>query len=437
MLRRKIIDYLKHWKETHGAECLLINGARQVGKSYAVERFGRSEYESYVGIDFVKSPELKELFRGSLAPADIYSKMSLLLPSARLAPGKTLIFLDEIQECPEARSAFKYLAQDGTYDVIGSGSLLGVRFRELRDAPSLPVGYERQVTMRPLDFEEFLWARGYSPEALSLLRGYFDRLEPVPGSVHETMMRYLREYLVVGGMPAVVSAFIRGGDFSAAGEVQTMLHDLYLDDIAKYAQPSERAKARACYLSLPRQLAKENTRFRYATVEPRGSSRKFEGSIDWLAGADMVLRCNAVSTPQFPLASYEEADRFRLYAHDTGMLMAMFDASMKAEVVFNTLTGPMKGGLYENLVATMLAQKSIPLRYWTSKDTKYEIEFLVDSHGSAAPVEVKASRGSTASLNSVLARDDVRCGYKLIDGNLGRDGKKVTLPLYMAMFLFE
>ncbi len=437
MLKRKITACLKEWKDNHGRECLLINGARQVGKSYAVEQFGLSEYESYVAIDFVKSPELKDIFSGSLDPADIYSRMTLLLPGTRLIPGKTLIFIDEIQECPAARSAFKYLAQDGRFDVIGSGSLLGVRFRELADAPSLPVGYERQITMHPLDFEEFLWARGYNQAAIDLLRGYFERIEPVPQAVHETMMRYLREYLAVGGMPAVVCAFAPEGDFGRAGDAQKMLHDLYLDDIAKYGQPNERAKARACYLSLPRQLAKENTRFRYATVEARSSARKFEGSIDWLCGANMTLRCNAVSTPRFPLVSYEEADRFRLYANDTGLLMAMFDASMKSAVVLNTLDGPMKGGLYENLVASMLAQKDIPLHYWTSQDTKHEIEFLVDSDVSAVPVEVKASRGSTASLNSVLERDDVKVGYKLIDGNLGQDGKKVTLPLYMAMFLFE
>ena len=437
MLKRKITARLKEWKTGHGQECLLINGARQVGKSYAVERFGLDEYESYIPIDFVKTPELKAIFAGPLDPSDIYSRMTLLMPGTRLVPGKTLIFIDEIQECPEARSAFKYLAQDGRFDVVGSGSLLGVRFRELKDAPSLPVGYERQITMHPLDFEEFLWARGYSPEAIGLLRGYFERLEPVPQAVHETMMHYLREYLAVGGMPAVVSAFVPNGDFTKAGDAQRMLHDLYLDDIAKYAQPNERAKARACYLSLPRQLAKENTRFRYATVESRSSARKFEGSVDWLRGANMALRCNAVSTPRFPLVSYEEADRFRLYANDTGLLMAMFDASMRAAVVLNTLEGPMKGGLYENLIASMLAQKDIPLHYWTSQDTKREIEFLVDADASVVPVEVKASRGSTVSLNSMLERDDVKVGYKLIDGNLDRDAKKVTLPLYMAMFLFE
>lgn len=435
LLKRKMLDFLQAWKASHGQECLLVNGARQVGKSFLIEVFGNQEYESFIPIDFVKSPHLKGIFSGSLAADDIYSRITLLIPGARLVPGNTLIFLDELQECPEARAAFKYLAQDERCDVIGSGSLLGIRFRELVNAPSLPVGYERQITMRPLDFEEFLWAKGYDSEAILSLRGYMDRMEPVPQAVHCAMMTNLREYLAVGGMPAVVQTFCDGRDFGAAHDAQTMLHDLYLDDIARYAPPSERVKARACYLSLPRQLAKENTRFRYAVVERRSGARKFEGSVDWLVGSEMALRCTAVSTPQFPLAAYEDDGRFRLYANDTGMLMAMYDFKMKAAVVENSLTGPMKGGLYENLVAGMLTSRGVPLRYWMSQDSKREIEFLADGEASAVPIEVKASRGATASLNAVLERGDVKLGYKLVDDNVGRDGKKITLPLYMAMFL--
>lgn len=437
MLKRKMYNRLVNWKKTHGTECLLVCGARQVGKSYVINEFGKAEYEHFVTIDFVKSPELKSIFTESLSADAIYSRMTLTIPGIRLVPGKTLIFLDEIQECPEARSAFKYLAQDGRFDVIGSGSLLGIRFREMGNAPSLPVGYERQITMHPLDFEEFLWARGYSPDAVALLREYLLKMEPVPQSIHQTMMRQLREYLAIGGMPAVVSSFAEAGDYGRAHDVQTMLHALYLDDIAKYAPANERVKARACYLSLPAQLAKENTRFKYATVEKRSSARKYEGSVDWICGANMTLRSTCVSTPDFPLASYEQPDRFRLYANDTGMLMAMFDFSMKQAVVDNSLKGPMKGGLYENLIGSMLAQKDIPLRYWMSQNAKNEIEFLIEQNAAVSPVEVKASRGSTASLNAVLERESIKVGYKLIDGNIGQDGKKITLPLYMAMFLLD
>ena len=439
MLKRKMLDHLMRWKASRGNKCLLINGARQVGKSFIVDRFGEAEYQSYIKLDFVKHPEQKGIFEGSIAAEDVYSRITLFVPGATVVPGSTLMFIDEIQECPAARAAFKYLAIDGRCDVVGSGSLLGIRFRELEGgAPSLPVGYEQQVTMRPLDFEEYLWARGYGQDAADALRGFLGRTEPVPQALHQQMMGLLREYIAIGGMPAVVQAFVDSGrDFGVAHAEQLDLHALYLDDIARYAPPSERVKARACYQSLPRQLAKENTKFQYSVVERRAGARKFSGSVDWLVGSEMVLRCQALSTPTFPLTSYEVDDRFRLYANDTGLLMAMFDFSMKAAVASNTLSGPMKGGLYENLVATTLAANGVPLRYWMSENGNQEIEFLAERDARVVPIEVKSSRGSTASLDALLARDDVRYGYKLVDGNVGRVGKKVTLPLYLAMFLFR
>ena len=425
--------FLNQWKESRKKKCLLINGARQVGKSFIVDRFGEEAYESYVKLDFVEHPEHRAVFDGPLSAESVLSRITLVIPGARIVPGKTLLFFDEIQECPAARASFKYLAQDGRCDVVGSGSLLGMRFRELSDAPSLPVGYEEQVTMRPLDFEEFLWARGYDDGALDLLKPHLSTFEPISQAVHDTMMRLLREYLAVGGMPAVVEAFSNGWDYGAAHEEQLALHALYLDDIARYAARAQRVKALSCYLSLPRQLAKENTKFQYAVVEKRGSARKFDGAVDWLVGSEMALRCQAVTTPDFPLAAYEDGSRFRLYANDTGLLMAMYDFSMKAAVVDNTLKGPMKGGLYENLAACMLAANGDPLRYWMSKSGNREIEFLLERGGAVEPVEVKSSRGSTVSLDSVLEREGVDVGYKLIDGNVGRHGKKVTLPLYLAM----
>ena len=437
MLKRKMMDVLLDWKSSHERECLLVNGARQVGKSYIIELFGESHYRNFIKLDFVEHPEYTGIFRDSLAADDIYSRLTLFVPGARIVPGETLLFLDELQECPAARSAFKYLALDGRCDVVGSGSLLGMRFRELENAPSLPVGYERQVTMRALDFEEFLWALGYDEGAVGQLEAYARNRSAVPRELHERMMRHAREYLAVGGMPATVQAFAPTRDFGAAHGVQLNLHALYLDDIARYAPPEERVKARACYLSLPRQLAKENTKFQYAVVEKRAGARKYESSVDWLVGSEMVLQCRAVSTPTYPLAAYEDGARFRLYAHDTGMLMAMYDFGMMRAVVEDELTGPMKGGLYENLTAVALAANSMPLRYWMSTGGNREIEFLGERDARVEPIEVKASRGSTASLNALLERDDIVRGYKLTSGNVGQDGKKVTLPHYLAMYLYR
>ena len=437
MMKRKMLGYLREWRRAKHGEALLVKGARQVGKSFVVDQFGRSDYESFISIDFVKQPQMKTAFAGSLDPAEIFLQISLLMPGAHLIPGSTLLFLDEIQECPQARSALKYLAQDARFDTVASGSLLGIQYREDDVQPSIPVGYERAVEMRPLGFDEFLWARGYDEEAVASLSRYPESFEAVPQAVNDAMMRLFREYIAVGGMPSVVQAFVDSNDFGVVHDEQVKLLGSYRDDIAKYATASERVKARACYESLPRQLAKENTKFQYAVVEKRGTARKFEGSVDWLVGADMVLRCQAVSSLSYPLASYEDGSRFRLYANDTGLLIAMHDFDMKAAVVNNTLAGPMKGGLYENAVACMLAQNGVALRYWTSKDAKREIEFAGQRDAAVVPVEVKASRGTSLSFDEVLARDDVKLGYKLADGNVGRSGKKVTLPLYLSMFLFR
>lgn len=434
MLKRKMLNRLLRWRETKHQSCLLIKGARQVGKSYIVEHFGRTAYRNFVEIDFIRNPEAKRAFEGNLDAETIFRNLSLYGENISFSPGGTLLFLDEIQECPRARTALKYLALDDRIDVIASGSLLGISYRE--EATSIPVGYEQQIEMHPLDFEEFLWARGYTEDAIRALAAHVASLEPLEHGVHEHMMRLLREYLVVGGMPDVVQSFVDSNNFAVAHERQQAVLATYLDDIARYATAPERVKARACYLSLPQQLAKENTKFQYATVEKRGTARKFDSSVDWLEGARMVLRCRSLSTPQFPLRSYEQDGTFRLYANDTGLLLAMYDYPMKAAVVNNTLKGPMKGGLYENLVACMLAAHDIPLRYWRSSNGQHEIEFFVDgSDATVVPVEVKAGRGSTASLNAVLERDDVRRAYKLIDGNVGVVGKKITLPLYLGAFL--
>ena len=434
MLRRKLTDYLRRWRANKHQECLLVKGARQVGKSFAIERFGEREYRNFIKIDFILEPALREVFEGAVDADSIFRRISLVKEHARFVPGETLLFLDEIQECPLARTALKYLALDDRIDVIASGSLLGIEFRE--EQTSIPVGYERQVELHPLDFEEFLWARGYDSQALNVFRGHVERLERVPDVVHQRMMGLLREYLAVGGMPNVVQQFVDTQNFAVAHEAQRAILASYEDDIARYATAAERVKARACYRSLPRQLAKENTKFQYSVVEKRGTARKFDGSVDWLEGARMVLRCRALSTPTFPLVSYEQDDKFRLYANDTGLLLGMHDFMMMEPVVANTLKGPMKGGLYENLVACMLAARDLPLRFWRSERGDREIEFLLDgADATVVPIEVKAGRGSTVSLNELLARDDVRVGYKFLDGNVGQVGKKISLPLYLVPFV--
>lgn len=432
MLKRKIYQQLQEWRDFHHEDCLLIKGARQVGKTFAITQFGQTEYESFIAINFIESPQLKALFDGDLSSSNIKKQMTMLIPGIQFIAEKTLIFLDEIQECPNARTALKFLAQDNTIDVIASGSLLGLSYASVS---SIPVGYERQIEMYGLDFEEYLWALGYSEETTNTLREHFHALEPLPDEVHKKMLEILHEFMAIGGMPAVVQAFVEKQNFATAYAEQEKILAAYLDDIAKFADVATRNKARECYLSIPRQLAKENTKFKYGMVEKKGTARKFETALDWLRDANLVRYCRAVTTPQFPLRAYEDESKFRVYLSDPGLLCAMYGFEMIAAIICDELQGPMKGGIYENVVADMLVKARRDLHYWMNDKGNIEIEFLLEKEASVVPVEVKAKRGATASLNKLLEQDDMKYGYKLSAGNIGVSGKKITLPLYMALYL--
>lgn len=432
MLKRKIYQQLQEWRDSHHEDCLLIKGARQVGKTFAITQFGQTEYESFIAINFIESPQLKALFDGDLSSSNIKKQMTMLIPGIQFIAEKTLIFLDEIQECPNARTALKFLAQDNTIDVIASGSLLGLSYASVS---SIPVGYERQIEMYGLDFEEYLWALGYSEETTNTLREHFHALEPLPDEVHKKMLEILHEFMAIGGMPAVVQAFVEKQNFATAYAEQEKILAAYLDDIAKFADVTTRNKARECYLSIPRQLAKENTKFKYGMVEKKGTARKFETALDWLRDANLVRYCRAVTTPQFPLRAYEDESKFRVYLSDPGLLCAMYGFEMIAAIIRDELQGPMKGGIYENVVADMLVKARRDLHYWMNDKGNIEIEFLLEKEASVVPVEVKAKRGATASLNKLLEQDDMKYGYKLSAGNIGVSGKKITLPLYMALYL--
>lgn len=432
MLKRKIYQQLQEWRDSHHEDCLLIKGARQVGKTFAITQFGQTEYESFIAINFIESPQLKALFDGDLSSSNIKKQMTMLIPGIQFIAEKTLIFLDEIQECPNARTALKFLAQDNTIDVIASGSLLGLSYASVS---SIPVGYERQIEMYGLDFEEYLWALGYSEETTNTLREHFHALEPLPDEVHKKMLEILHEFMAIGGMPAVVQAFVEKQNFATAYAEQEKILAAYLDDIAKFADVTTRNKARECYLSIPRQLAKENTKFKYGMVEKKGTARKFETALDWLHDANLVRYCRAATTPQFPLRAYEDESKFRVYLSDPGLLCAMYGFEMIAAIIRDELQGPMKGGIYENVVADMLVKAGRDLHYWMNDKGNIEIEFLLEKEASVVPVEVKAKRGATASLNKLLEQDDMKYGYKLSAGNIGVSGKKITLPLYMALYL--
>ena len=432
MLKRKFYDKLLNWKNRNDHTCLLVKGARQIGKTFIIDLFGRENYKSYIYINFIEMPPTKDIFIGELSADEIYKRLTLVMPDVVYIEHDTLIFLDEIQECPNARTALKFLALDGRFDVVASGSLLGISYKEVS---SIPVGYEEQVEMYSLDFEEFLWANGYDADKISVLREYFDKKEKVPDAVHEKMMSLLREYITVGGMPAVVNRFVETQHFGEVQAIQQMILDSYFDDISKYATGPEKPKVKNAYLSIPKQLAKENKKFQFSVVEKKATARKYENSIEWLRDASLVRICCNVSTPDFPLTAYEKENQYKLYTSDIGLLTAMYGFDMKKAVIDNTLKGNVKGGIYENLILDMMSKRGYKLNYYRTDNGSVEIEFLITKDAQVIPIEVKAGNGSTISLNTLLAKDDIPCGYKLISGNVGVNDKKIVLPLYMAMFI--
>ena len=433
-MKRKVIDTFLKWKNSKENECLLVRGARQIGKTYAIEHFGREYYKSLITINFFEKPDLKSIFDGELSSVEIMKKISLNFPNFNFVENETLLFLDEIQECPQARTALKFLAQDKRFDCIASGSMLGISYKEIS---SVPVGYERQLEMFSLDFEEFLWAKGISADSIGDIKQYYKEKKQIPTSMNDTMMKYLREYCVIGGMPEVVKSFVETQNFAEVHKVQQKILDSYLDDIAKYASAPDRPKARNCYLSIPKQLAKENKKFQFSVVEKRSSARKYENALEWLRDAGLIKFCTNVSLPKFPIKAYTKDDWYRIYCTDIGILTAMYGFEMKKAVIENTFVGHAKGGIYENLVADMLLKNKIDLNYYKPEGNSQEIEFLLTKETDVIPLEVKSSNGATASLNEFIEEFKPQYAIKLISGNVGVADKKVSFPLYMAMFFDE
>ena len=439
MLKRKFIETLKQWKNTKKRECLLVNGARQVGKTFIVDVFGRENYQSYIYLNLFKNPEYKQIFEGELEPTEIYKRISLLVKNVKFIEGDTLIFIDEIQACSKARTALKFLAMDDKYDIIASGSLLGLHYNKLNQENaneiSIPVGYEREVEMHSLDFEEFLWATGVSESAIENLKEYYEQKKALPDSVKDLYQNKLREYLVVGGMPAVVNAFVETSNFQEAFKVQQKIFKAYEDDIQHYATNTERPKIRACYYSIPRQLAKEYSKFQYKTVEKNGNAKKYGNALDWLVDAGLIKRVHNVSLPEMPLRAYEQPENFKVYVTDIGLATHQFGFETQSALLRKELKGHAKGGIYENLIFDILHKRGLALNYYKNGENTQEIEFVFERSGEVVPVEVKSRNGLTTSMNEFIKKYSPTLAIKLIDGNVGVDGNKVSLPQFMAMFL--
>lgn len=433
MLRRKIYDKLLAWKNSTGKkDAVLLRGVRQCGKTYIVREFGKREYKNFIEINFIERPDMQAVFSGNLDVDSMVQQIKLSMPGCQFIPGETLLFLDEIQDAPNARTSLKFWTQDGRFDCIASGSLLGIDYK---NEVSIPVGYEQQLIMRTLDFEEFLWALGVEVNLKEMLAPYVDGAKRAPEAMHNSLNKYLQEYMVVGGLPEVVDTYIATKDFYQVHLLQEKILRDYQDDIAKYALNQDKIKAKQCFLSIPRQLSKENHKFQYSVVEKKATARKFTSSLDWLHNAGLIDFAYNVNSPWFPLKAYVKEDQFRVYLCDIGLLVAMYGYQLKIALLSDALEGPAKGGIYESLVADILAKRGEELYYYKKEDSTLEIEFILERDCKLVPVEVKARKGSTRSLNELLKMDNIERGYKLTAQNTGVVEKKITLPLYMVAII--
>lgn len=431
MLKRKIYQSLIEWKKQTEKMCLVVKGARQVGKTFIIDKFARENYENYVYINFDENPGYKVIFDGDLDVNNLIKQISLRVPNVSLVPHKTIIFLDEIQNCPNARTALKFLALDKRFDVIASGSLLGVNYKEVE---SFPVGYTEQLEMYSLDFEEFLWANGIEEQSILDVKEFFDKKEVVPQAMHERMMELFKEYIVVGGMPRVVNDFVKNHNFANVLKIQKAIISDYEDDIAKYADGSEKAKARACFLSIPKHLSKDYKKFRYSLVMPSGSSRKYAGSLMWLYDAGIINFCHNLEIPQLPLEGNSKSDTFKVYMRDTGLLVAMLDEGTQEDIIDGNL-GIYKGAIYENIIGDILAKKGKKLYYFEYNST-LEVDFFIRYERVITAIEVKSSGNSKSkSLETLMEKYGVKKGIKLAPSNYGKKGEIDIFPIYMAMFL--
>lgn len=438
MLKRKIEQRLQEWKRSSNRKPLLIKGCRQCGKTYSVLDFAKKNYKHVVYLNFFENPDYCSVFEGSLEIDNITMLLSALLGSeAVFEPGKTILVLDEIQECPDARTALKFFHLDGRYDVIGTGSLLGVRGYG-KEPKSIPVGYETTIDMSPLDFEEFLWANGISEVVIDSLRKNIRAVTPVPEALHKKMRQLLLQYTVVGGMPDVVQTFV---DTKRLDEVLNMQRDIvrsYEDDMIKYANQKDKSHILECFQSIPKQLSKENKKFQYSVVKKGSTASKYAGSLQWIEDAGIISRCYNLTATELPLDGNAQDDVFKVYMRDCGLFISMLEDGTQFDVLQGNLAR-YKGAIFENLIADMFTKMGRKL-YYFHKNSGLEVDFVIRYKGECTLVEVKASSGNTKSTKTILAHPEkyhVNSAIKLGDYNVGRSGEILTLPLYMAFLLTE
>lgn len=438
MLKRKIEKTLLNWFNTENRNPLILKGCRQCGKTFSVLQFAQQHYKHVVYLNFFENPDYRTIFEGSLKVDDVVLMMSAFVgANVRFIPHETVIVLDEIQECPRARAALKFFKLDGRFDVLATGSLLGISGYRSEDY-SVPVGYETIIDMFPLDFEEFLWANGIEDALIALLKQCLEEERPVPEALHQRMRDLLLQYVVVGGMPHIVDQFIKEKNVAFVREEQKLLIRSFEDDMVKYAQGADKSRIRECFESIPKQLARDNKKFQFSLIKKTARSNQYVGSLQWLEDTGLIRRCYNLTLPELPLEGNACQDKFKVYMSDTGLFVGMLEDGTERDILQGDLFG-YKGAIFENLVVDFFIKMKRPL-YYFQKDTGLEVDFVMRYKGEAVLLEVKATSGNTKSTRTILKHPEkyhVNSAIKLGDYNVGRREQLLTLPLYMGFLLTE
>jgi uncharacterized protein len=436
LLKRKIDAFLEAWKADSNRKPLIVKGARQIGKTESIRQFARTHYENVIEINFVFQKQFKRIFDDGYDVDTIIKNISFIDPSLKFPAGKTLFFFDELQDCPDCATSLKSFKIDGRYDVICSGSLMGIYYKRIE---SNSVGYKKDYEMHSMDFEEFLWAKGYTEGMITELYKHIKEQKPLSTLEYDVLMDIFRDYMIVGGMPEVVSNYIRNGNFSGTLEMQKQLHLDYEEDITKYAKDGlERAKILNFYRHISTFLAKENKKFQITKIAAGARNREYTGALEWLSNAGMINPCYCLQNLELPLKGNYDATQYKVYYSDTGLLIASLDEEAQEDLRVNRNYGTYKGAIYENIVGDMLVKQGYELFYYRNEKSTLEMDFFVRNADSLVPVEVKANDSSSPSLNKLIENEkyaDIKFGIKLCNKNVGFNGKFYTFPYFLTFLV--
>ena len=435
-LKRKIDGYLAAWKKDPNRKPLIVKGPRQVGKTESILRFAEDCYKNVVYINFVEEPKYKLITEDGYKTDDIIRNISRMDPSKRFEPGETIIIFDELQEYPEIATSLKFFKMDGRFDVICSGSLLGIHYKRIE---SNSVGYKTDYEMTSLDFEEFLWAKGYDRTAIEDMLWHMETLKPFNQTEMKVYSDLFLDFCILGGMPAVLREYIQKGTFEGTLDIQKQLLEDYREDIRKYAEGMDQARILNVFEQIPVQLAKDNKKFQISKVAKGARFKDYRGCIEWLRDAGIIQICYCLNFPELPLKGNHDDTKYKIYFFDTGLFVAMLDDEAQEDLRANKNLGVYKGALYENIVGEALSKCGYGLYYYKREDSTLEEDFFVRTQKSLMPVEVKAKRGTAKSLRTLIESDkypDIRYGLKFTAGNVGFSDNIYTFP-YFCTFLLK